>query len=98
MRPPQRMAALGQGADIFAMPAIVRKGLRGRPMAVANKTARIAWAITAKVGTNPRTTFRASGHVPHKQAGHMTWTRPLAERQNPVATRPHDPGLPIMAT
>ena len=38
---------------------------------------------------------RASGHGPRKQAGHMTCTRPLAERQNPLALRApstHDPG------
>ena len=40
--------------------------------------------------------IRASGHAPRKQAGHMTCTRPQAERQIPLATRApstHDPGF-----
>jgi hypothetical protein len=46
------------------------------------------------IGTRSADHIRASGHVPRKQAGHMTCTRPQAERQNPLATRApstHDP-------
>jgi hypothetical protein len=74
--------------------------LAGKPaklvaVAVANKMARIAWAIMAKGGhyrapelaVDPRSTLGPAVMVPRKQAEHMTCTRPQAERQIPLAMR-----------
>ena len=56
--------------------------------------------LTLVIGTRSADHIRASGHAPRKQAGHMTCTRPQAERQIPLATRAsstHDPKV-IAAT
>jgi len=48
-----------------------------------------------------RGSHQGQRHLPHKQAGHMTCTRPHAPRQIPLAigaSSTHDPGLPSTVT
>lgn len=59
----------------------------GRAVGPVNPVSPLRTKRECLIGTRPADHIRASGHVPRKQAGHMTCTRPRSSRRFSLATR-----------